>query len=430
MQEVRRFGLPSATLLVVASMVGSGVFTTGGFLLEALRSPWLVLLAWLAGGAIAACGALSYGALAQRFPESGGEYLFLSRTLHPAAGNVAGWVSLVVGFSAPMAAAAYGFGEYLAPWTPWHAPQLTGTLLLAAFALLHGAHGPVGTGVQNFAVAFKLVLITGFVVLAWPRLAIAPLATGSSEGAGFGAFFSSLIWVSFSYSGWNAAVYLGGEVRDPERSLPRALLLGTGLVTVLYLALNTAFMFSAAPEALAGKADIGRAAALALGGPVWGDFLTLLVAFALSLSVSAMMMAGPRVSACMARDGYLPPWLSLHEDGAPKRATFLQCALSLALLWSAGFKDLLTYTGFTLGLSTAATVFGLIRLRLKEGDACPVIGWPWAPLVYLLAVLAMTAAALVRQPQAAFWGLATLPAVWALWRMGAIWSGNARTGSG
>lgn len=427
MHEVRRFGLPSATLLVVASMVGSGVFTTGGFLLETLRSPWLVLLAWLAGGAIAACGALSYGALAQRFPESGGEYLFLSRTLHPAAGNVAGWVSLVVGFSAPMAAAAYGLGEYLAPWTPWHAPQLTGTLLLVAVALLHGAHGPVGTGVQNFAVAFKLVLIAGFVLLAWPRLAVAPFATGSGEGAGLGTFFSSLIWVSFSYSGWNAAVYLGGEVRDPERSLPRALLLGTGLVTVLYLALNTAFMFSAAPEALAGKADIGRVAAFALGGPVWADFLTLLVAFALSLSVSAMMMAGPRVSACMARDGYLPPWLSLHEDGAPKRATFLQCALSLALLWSAGFKELLTYTGFTLGLSTAATVFGLIRLRLKEGDACPVIGWPWAPLVYLLAVLAMTAAALVRQPQAALWGLATLPAVWGLLRMGAIWSGNARS---
>ncbi|UZR27860.1 APC family permease [Methylococcus mesophilus] len=427
MHEVRRFGLPSATLLVVASMVGSGVFTTGGFLLETLRSPWLALLAWLAGGAIAACGALSYGALAQRFPESGGEYLFLSRTLHPAAGNVAGWVSLVVGFSAPMAAAAYGLGEYLAPWTPWHAPQLTGTLLLVAVALLHGAHGPVGTGVQNFAVAFKLVLIAGFVLLAWPRLAVAPFATGSGEGAGLGTFFSSLIWVSFSYSGWNAAVYLGGEVRDPERSLPRALLLGTGLVTVLYLALNTAFMFSAAPEALAGKADIGRVAAFALGGPVWADFLTLLVAFALSLSVSAMMMAGPRVSACMARDGYLPPWLSLHEDGAPKRATFLQCALSLALLWSAGFKELLTYTGFTLGLSTAATVFGLIRLRLKEGDACPVIGWPWAPLVYLLAVLAMTAAALVRQPQAALWGLATLPAVWGLLRMGAIWSGNARS---
>lgn len=427
MHEVRRFGLPSATLLVVASMVGSGVFTTGGFLLETLRSPWLVLLAWLAGGAIAACGALSYGALAQRFPESGGEYLFLSRTLHPAAGNVAGWVSLVVGFSAPMAAAAYGLGEYLAPWTPWHAPQLTGTLLLVAFALLHGAYGPVGTGVQNFAVAFKLVLIAGFVLLAWPRLAVAPFATGSGEGAGFGTFFSSLIWVSFSYSGWNAAVYLGGEVRDPERSLPRALLLGTGLVTVLYLALNTAFMFSAAPETLAGKADIGRVAAFALGGAVWADFLTLLVAFALSLSVSAMMMAGPRVSACMARDGYLPPWLSLHEDGAPKRATFLQCALSLALLWSAGFKELLTYTGFTLGLSTAATVFGLIRLRLKEGDACPVIGWPWAPLVYLLAVLAMTAAALVRQPQAALWGLATLPAVWGLLRMGAIWSGNARS---
>jgi APA family basic amino acid/polyamine antiporter len=427
MQETRRFGLSSATLLVVASMVGAGVFTTGGFLLETLRSPWLVLLAWLVGGAVAACGALSYGALAQRFPESGGEYLFLSRTLDPAAGNVAGWVSLVVGFSAPMAAAAYGFGEYLASWMPWRAPQLTGTLLLGALALLHGAHGQAGAWVQNLGVAFKLALMAGFILLAWPRLAVTPLAAGSSGGAGFGAFFFSLIWVSYSYSGWNAAVYLGGEVRDPERSLPRALLLGTGLVTVLYLALNTVFLFSAAPEALAGRSDVGRAAALALGGAGWANFLTVLVAFALSLSVSAMMMAGPRVGACMARDGYLPPWFSFYENGSPKRATFLQCALSLALLWSAGFKELLTYTGFTLGLSTAATVFGLIRLRLKEGDACPVIGWPWAPLAYLLAIVAMTVATLIHEPRSALWGLATLPAVWALWRMGAIWAGNARS---
>ncbi|QJD31311.1 APC family permease [Methylococcus geothermalis] len=427
MQEARRFGLPSATLLVVASMVGSGVFTTGGFLLEALKSPWLVLLAWLCGGAIAACGALSYGALARRFPESGGEYLFLSRTLHPAAGNVAGWISLLVGFSAPMAAAAYGFGEYLAPWTPWHTPQLTGTLLLGAFALLHGVHGPAGAWVQNFAVVFKLALMAGFVLLAWPRLAIETFPAGQSEGVGFGAFFSSLIWVSFSYSGWNAAVYLGGEVRDPERALPLALLLGTGLVTALYLALNTAFMFSAEVDTLAGKADIGRVAAFALGGIVWADFLTLLVGLALSLSVSAMMMAGPRVYACMARDGFLPRWFSVHESGAPRRATFLQCALSLALLWSAGFKALLTYTGFTLGLSTAATVCGLIRLRLKEGGACPVIGWPWAPLLYLLAVIAMTVAASIRQPQAASWGLATIPAVWLLWRIGARGMGKKRS---
>ncbi|MEW6037768.1 MAG: APC family permease [Pseudomonadota bacterium] len=419
MQNSRPLGLPSATALVVASMVGSGVFTTGGFLLEALKSPWLVLLAWLAGGVIAGCGALSYGALAQRFPESGGEYLFLSRTIHPSAGNVAGWISLLVGFAAPLAAAAYGFGEYLAPWVPANTPQLTGTLLLGAFALLHGLHGTVGVWIQNVAVVFKLVLMVSFVLLAWPRLTVEPFPGTPDSGVDFNSFLLSLVWVSFSYSGWNAAVYLGGEVRDPERSLPRALVFGTALVTALYLALNTAFMFSASSATLAGKADIGRAAAFALGGAGWADFLTLLVALALSLSVSAMMMAGPRVYACMAGDGFLPRWLSGHENGAPARATFVQCALSVVLLWSAGFRDLLTYIGFTLGLSTAATVCGLIRLRLKEGSECQVVGWPWVPLLYLLAITAMTIATVIRQPTASFWGLGTIGAAWLIGRMSA-----------
>ncbi len=426
MQVTRRFGLPSATALVVASMVGSGVFTTGGFLLEALQSPWRVLLAWLVGGLIAACGALSYGALARRFPESGGEYLFLSRTLHPAAGNIAGWISLLVGFSAPLAAAAYGFGEYLAPWLLSNTPRLTGTLLLCAFALLHGLHGSVGAWVQNFAVLFKIFLIGAFFLLAWPRLTVPPSASLLGGGFDLGAFFSSLIWVSFSYSGWNAAVYVAGEVRDPERTLPRSLLLGTGLVTVLYLALNTAFVFSAAPAVLAGKADIGRAAALALGGPGWAGFLALLVAFALSLSVSAMMMAGPRVYARMAQDGFLPRWFSGHDNGAPRRATFLQCALALGLLWSSGFRELLTYIGFTLGLSSAATVYGLVRLRLKEGHELKVLGWPWAPLLYLLAVLAMTMAAMMRQPYASLWGLATILGGWLLWRINSTGGSEGR----
>ena len=390
MDAMRRFGLPSATALVVASMVGSGVFTTSGFLLEKLHSPRRVLLAWLVGGVIAGCGALNYGALARRFPESGGEYLFLSRTFHPAIGNIAGWISLLVGFSAPLAAAAYGFGAYLAPWLISNTPQWTGTLLLCGLAMLHGFHGRRGAWVQNFAVGFKLSLMAAFFLLAWQRLPADAFAREFGNKFDSGDFFSSLLWVSFSYSGWNAAVYLGGEVQDPQRVLPRALLLGTGLVTLLYLALNTTFVFATAPAELAGKADIGRAAAYALGGQAWADSLALLVALALSTSVSAMMMAGPRVYARMAQDGFLPCYFSAHQGGAPRRAIFLQCALALLLLWSFGFKELLTYIGFTLGLSTAATVGGLIRLRIKEGSAFPVAGWPWVPGFYLLAVSAMT----------------------------------------
>src|SRR5207247_10060555 len=133
MPPQRQLGFVSASALVVASMVGSGVFTTSGILLADLHSPSLVLAAWLAGGVLAALGALCYGALARRFPESGGEYVFLARTLHPAAGYLAGWISLLVGFSAPLAAVALAFGQYTRLWFPHSSPQLIGSCLLAAF---------------------------------------------------------------------------------------------------------------------------------------------------------------------------------------------------------------------------------------------------------------------------------------------------------
>src|SRR5213596_790862 len=165
MPPQRQLGLLSATALVVASMVGSGVFTTSGILLADLHSPSLVLAAWLAGGVIAVLGALCYGALAQRFPESGGEYLFLARTLHPAAGYLAGWVSLLVGFSAPLAAVALAFGEYTKTWFAFAEPRAIGSCLLLIFAAIHAAHVQRGAWLQNLAVLAKLVLIA--VLLGW-----------------------------------------------------------------------------------------------------------------------------------------------------------------------------------------------------------------------------------------------------------------------
>ncbi|HLF97453.1 MAG TPA: amino acid permease [Methylococcaceae bacterium] len=411
----RPLGLATAMALVVASMIGTGVFTTSGFLLADLRSPWLVLLAWLVGGILATCGALSYGALARRFPESGGEYVFLSHTLHPAAGHSAGWVSLLVGFSAPLATSAFGFGEYVKDWFPRWSPQELGSVLLVAFALIHAKNAVHGAWVQNFAVGLKVLLMAAFIVLALPRLPGAPPSGAEVSATSPGALAVSLVWVFFSYSGWNAAVYIGGEVRDPQRTLPRALLLGTVLVTALYLALNAAFVFAAPLVELAGRVDIGRVAARALGGQGWADALSGLVALALATSVSAMMMAGPRVYARIALDGVLPRFLA-GGGRAPRAAIALQCVLALLLLWSSTFKGLLTYIGFTLGLTTAAAVVGLIRLKLKEGDALEVSGWPWVPGAFLLGTLAMTAFAVLRQPVESLYGFATLGLGWFSWR--------------
>jgi APA family basic amino acid/polyamine antiporter len=401
----RQLGLATATALVVANMIGTGVFTTSGFLLKDLKSPWIVLAAWAVGGVIATLGALSYGALARRIPESGGEYLFLSRTLHPAAGYLAGWVSLLVGFSAPLAAAAFAFGDYSKSWVTVWPPQVSGTILLACFTMLHAAHVQRGAWVQNVAVSLKVALIAVFVCFAAGQL-MSPTETVSNPFP-LSAFGVSLVWISFSYSGWNAAIYIGGEVRDPERNLPRALLWGAVSVMVIYLALNAVFVFSAPVEALEGQLAVGRIAGEHLGGPWLANAVTALVALTLVSSVSSMVMAGPRVYARMAADGYLPRWLDA-KTGPPRAAIYFQCFVALLLLWTATFEGLLTYIGFTLGLSTAATVLGLVRLRLREGANFRVPGWPWVPALFLLSVLGTTTFSIARKPFESLLGLATI----------------------
>lgn len=428
MSAARPLGLGSATALVVASMIGTGVFTTSGFLLGDLGSADTVLAAWAVGGVIAALGALSYGALARRIPESGGEYLFLSWTVHPAAGFLAGWISLLVGFSAPMAAAAMAFGEYTKTWVPGWNPRATGTALLVGLSVLHAVRVAPGAWVQNVAVVLKAVLIAVFIGLACGRLPV-PGVVETVAAAGPGvwspAFAVSLVWVSFSYAGWNAAIYVGGEIRDAERNLPRALLAGALLVTALYLGLNFVFLRAVPAAELVGQLEVGRIAAQALGGPVWAEAVTALVALGLLTSVSAMVMAGPRVYARMAGDGYLPAWLGCAE-GAPRAAIGFQLAVALVMLWTATYKSLLTYIGFTLSLSTAATVVGLMRLRCREGASLRVPGWPWVPGLFVASVVWMAVFSVARQPFESGLGLATLGVGWVAWWVG--WRGKKLQG--
>jgi APA family basic amino acid/polyamine antiporter len=401
----RRLGLGSSTALVVAAMIGTGVFTTSGYLLAMLRSPWAVLGVWALGGVIAVLGAVSYGALARRIPESGGEYVFLSRTIHPAAGYLAGWVTLVAGLAAPAAANALGFAHYLRPWLPPFFPlQITASLLLLGAAALHAGAMARAALVQRIAVGVEVLLIGAFLVGGLGHQHV----PAEVEPLRLGALGPALILVSYSYSGWNTVVYVGGEVSDPTRNLPRAMLIGAVGVTALYLALNAVFVFSVSPALLAGKPDVGRIAAEAIGGPRLADAVAALIAFVLATFVSSMMMAGPHVIARMAGDGYLPRPLAATSGRPPRAALLLQLLLSLLLVWTEKTDALLTYVGFTLGLSTAATVVGLIRLRRREGAALPVWGWPWVPALFLTFVLGSTAFAIVQAPVPSAIALATL----------------------
>lgn len=390
-------------------MIGAGVFTTSGFALADLGSPGRVLLAWVVGGILAGCGALSYGALARAVPESGGEYTYLTRTLHPLAGFLAGWVSLLAGFSAPIAAAALGLQAYLdSSFALGGDPRWIGTGAIGVAGALHGLRLRPGVLAQNAAVGGKLVLIALFVGLGLWKLPPGPFPNPVAGPFEPGSFAVSLVWISFAYSGWNGATYVGGEVRDPERNLPRALLLGTALVTLAYVALNAVFLLAAPLEELAGKAEIGAIAAEALGGPGLRRFLTIIVALALFTSVSAMVLAGPRVYARMAADGVFPRFFAVGGD-VPTRSVALQVVLAIALVWVADLRQLIGYVGFTLGLSAAATILGLLRHRSRLGpERVPVPGFPLVPGLFLAMTLFTSGYMALREPRQAAYGLATV----------------------
>jgi APA family basic amino acid/polyamine antiporter len=414
----RQLGLTSATALVVATMVGTGIFTTSGLLLADLHEPWAVMVVWVVGAVFAALGALCYGALSRAIPESGGEYLFVSRTIHPSIGSVVGWVTLPAGFAAPLAASAYAFGAYVAAWLPaWH-PQLPGTLLILIFSVLHATNVRRGAWTQNLGVILNLTLIVVFITLALPRSDM-PAATVESAflAAPFSVYAVSLTWVSYSFFGWNSAAYIGGEVLNPTRNLPRAMLLGTGVVALLYLGMNMAFLGSAPVGELAGKVEIGRVAARALGGVSAAEIVTVIVVLVLTTSVSSFVMAGPRVYAKMAEDGYMPAWMKPSGGRPPAVSIWIQSVVALVILWTATFDGLLTYIGFTLSFANAATIIGLIVLRRARGAEVRVPGWPWVPCSFLAIWCVMAVLTFRDRPVESLTGLATLAIGLVFWRI-------------
>ena len=408
MSTQRRLGVASAVALVIANTIGTGVFTISGFALADLGHPALVLLAWVFGGLLACCGALCYGALARRIPESGGEYTFLSRALHPLAGFLAGWISLLAGFTAPIAAAALGLQAYLGSALPIGVrAEWLGSAAILAAGLIHGLRLRHGIYFQNTAVALKLLALAAFVAIGAAALRWPPDAPPLPP-VDLPSFGVTLVWISFAYSGWNAAVYVAGEIRDPERNVPRALVLATLLITLAYVALNAVFVYAAPISTLAGRPDIGAAAAEALGGSALRTAVSLVVALALFTSISAMVMAGPRVYARMAQDGVLPESLGRVSD-VPGAAVLLQVGLAIVVVWISELAELLGYIGFTLGLSAATTVGALVLLRWREGpDRVPVPGYPWVPAAFIIATLLISIALVSREPAQAAFGLATV----------------------
>jgi len=419
----RQLSLFPTTNMVIASMIGTGIFTTSGLLMADLWNPLLMILLWVVGGIIALCGALCYGELGATWPEAGGEYIFLNHLYHPIYGFLAGWVSLFVGFSAPIAAASLGCSEYLWEAIPalasWGNPALLKRLvaigIIVGFTLLHLRGLKIGALVQNWLVILKVLLIVVLVLLGFTigRGSLSNFSMGRAftfDFAGFKTVGLSLMWIMFAYSGWNASAYLGSEIEDPEHNLPRSLIIGTGVVLVLYLLLNLLFIYAATPAEMSGEIAIGGLAAGKLFGPGMSRVISLLISFALLSSISAFIILGPRIYYAMARKGH---FFSLAGKvhpvfKAPSGSIILQCCIAMVMVLSGTFDQILTYMGFALGIFPIFAIFGLFKLRRKGLSRAPVPLFPLIPIIYLFISSAILVLAYFERPVESSIALATV----------------------
>ncbi len=431
----RQLGLFPATNIVVANMVGAGIFTTSGLLLAGLHNPILMMILWAVGGIIAVCGALSYGELGAAMPGSGGEYLFLSKLYNPLLGFLSGWVSFIVGFSAPIAASAIGFSEYfcrsVSGSSVGHVDagiinaaltrKLLAVSIILIFTFIHYRGIKYGAKIQNVLTILKVALIMTLLIVGFTygKGDMSNFIKGGNIAPGIAGWKTiglSLMWIMFAYSGWNASTYLGAEIKNPSKLLPRSLLYGTGIVILLYLGINMLYVYGINPEAMKGVISVGGLAMGNLFGRSADILSSLLIAFALFSSLSAFIIIGPRVYYSMAKDGlFFKSAGRIHEKfKVPSNSILLQGIIAAVMVISGTFEQVLTYMGFALGVFPILTVIGVIKLRRNNPDAIRMPGYPVPQVFYILTGLLILGLSYADRPIessiAAFTVLAGIPA--------------------
>jgi len=416
----------TATAIVVADMVGVGVFTSLGFQVEAITSGFALLLLWVVGGIVAICGAFCYAELAAMFPRSSGEYNLLGRVYHPAFGFVAGWLSATVGFAAPIALAAMAFGSYFASAAPGLPPRLFGfainwPLLLGLAmawlaALVHLCGVRFGGAYHNTWTALKLafivlLIVAGYAAADTQPLSFAPRATDLATVTS-APFAISLVFVMYSYSGWNAATYIVGELRQPSRNLPRALFVGTAIVIVLYVALNAMFLVTTPIGELAGQLDVAVVAGRHVFGEFGGRIVGALICLGLVSSISAMTWIGPRVTMTMGEDITMLRLFSRRsKQDVPAVAIVFQLLVANLLLLTQSFEAVLDFIQFSLTFCSFFAVLGVIKMRISHPTlARPYRAWgyPVTPVVFLAVTLFMMYYLVVNRPLQSLAGVAMM----------------------
>jgi len=436
---LRQIGFFSATALVISNMVGTGIFTTTGFEAGELGSAKLILACWTVGAVLAFAGALSYSELGVNFPSSGGEYVYLTHAFGPEWGFMTGWVSFFAGFSAPIAAQALAFSDYLGKFYPGltqdHASvvigsgaftlrlgsgQMLASVLIACFTILNCFGVSRMAKVQNVLTATKVAVCAGFVLFgflagtgSWGHFSQHAVRTSTLPLPQ--QFFVSLIWVMLGYSGWNAATYIAEEVRRPERTLPAALAAGTAIVAVLFLALNLVYIYSTPLESMKGVIAIGSLSASNLFGPGVAGVFSVLMAVAIISTISAEVTVGPRVYYAMAKNkAFFKAAAKVHPRFHTPIAAILSQGLCAMALTITPFPGLMTYIGMSLTLFTVLSAVALIKFRrtrpgwqrLRVVD----FAYPLIPVSYILAGTGIMSYGLINQPLASLTAFATVGA--------------------
>lgn len=348
-------------------MIGTGVFTSVGFQLSSLQNTWVILLLWLIGGILALFGAFAYAELGTNFKESGGDYVYLSRIFHPLLGYLSAWAGLTVGFSAPVALAAMAFTRYLSPFGLQN-NQWLAIAVIIVIGLMHSFTIRHSSRFQNSTTLIKVLFIICLIVLAF-------LLPGQQNNAlNFDntwkhellqpGFAVSMVYVSFAYTGWNAAAYVADEINNPTKNLPRSLIGSTLFVSVIYILFQFVLLKNAAITELQGKEEVTFISFRHLLGETGGKWVSIFIAVQLVATISSYLWVGPRVTWAMAKENKLwKPLSKRNKHGIPVAAVWTHVIISIALSLSGSFEKVLLYAGFVLQLMASLTVATSIFIK-------------------------------------------------------------------
>lgn len=425
-QKKFSIGLYTAIAVVVASQIGTGVFTSIGFQLVGISSGFSIVFLWFLGSLLALSGAFSYGELSAAMPRSGGEYHLLSEIYHPVVGFASGWISIVVGYSAPIAAAAMAMGDYgssvmlalkLISAENQSATSIAiGLSAVSLVTLVHFSRDKTISAFQLFFTVLKTVLIVALIAFGFGMAAktnISFMPDNQSFTEIFSAPFAiSLIFVMYSYSGWNTATYIVGELKNPGRNLPLSLFIGTLIVSILYIFLNAVFLYSTPAGELLGQTEVGFIAAKHIFGETGGILMGILISIGLISAVSSMIWAGARVMQTMGEDTkILSPLARKNKNGVPSYSLVIQYVIIIIFIFSSTFESIITFIGFVLTLSSVLTVFGVYIMRIKRPKMkrpYRTWGYPLTPAFFILSMSLMLFYLIQERPEQAFWGTVTV----------------------